>query len=375
MLVASIPSRWRAALAATLLVGLVAAVLILSGIVQPPSAPFATERVEEETPEWTLSSDQEDGIDGCDCVWRIGCPKFRWQVNFTSPRYRCGYEEMSSSLTQECLAERHRKRGRQLQLRIVGDTREAFITDYIRDRLSLPAARETCRLTRAPPSAKLFDSPEEVHCTVTPLDGADTCEMVYETPEIRLEYHFLHLLGDDVFRYVDNLRKLCEADGCRDDIFIISGGTGELLNSTLMDSFAGLRRFQNHYKRLLPLLKDLATKHKLEVVWKIHEPVTDELIADKSMVRNDLLQEYNALIMEQTMRSSVRVWTSHMIMKLHHIEECATFTDDAQVNSDPWRCEDVWVAGDKAHSEYFDTIFNKICDKLIRMPENPCCSA
>jgi len=185
-LVASIPSRWRAALAATLLVGLVAAVLILSGIVQPPSAPFATERVEEETPEWTLSSDQEDGIDGCDCVWRIGCPKFRWQVNFTSPRYRCGYEEMSSSLTQECLAERHRKRGRQLQLRIVGDTREAFITDYIRDRLSLPAARETCRLTRAPPSAKLFDSPEEVHCTVTPLDGADTCEMVYETPEIRL---------------------------------------------------------------------------------------------------------------------------------------------------------------------------------------------
>ena len=60
------------------------------------------------------------------------------------------------------------------------------------------------------------------------------------------------------------------------------------------------RRFQRHFKRLLPVLFDLVTTHRLQVVWKVHEPVTDELIADSSMVRNDLLQEYNALIMEQT---------------------------------------------------------------------------
>ena len=61
-----------------------------------------------------------------------------------------------------------------------------------------------------------------------------------------------------------------------------------------------LRRFQKQYQRLLPLLFDLVNTHRMEVVWKIHEPVTDELIPESSMVRNDLLQEYNALIMELT---------------------------------------------------------------------------
>lgn len=59
------------------------------------------------------------------------------------------------------------------------------------------------------------------------------------------------------------------------------------------------RRFQRQFEKLLPLLIQLKTSHRMEVVWKIHEPVTDELIPDESVVRNDLFQEYNALIMEQ----------------------------------------------------------------------------
>ena len=75
------------------------------------------------------------------------------------------------------------------------------------------------------------------------------------------------------------------------------------------------------------------------------------------------------------MRSPVRVWTSHMLMKLRHIEECAGFEDTSQLNSADWRCEEEWVAGDLAHREYADAIFNSVCHGVVNMPENPCCSA
>ena len=75
------------------------------------------------------------------------------------------------------------------------------------------------------------------------------------------------------------------------------------------------------------------------------------------------------------MRSPIVVWTSHMLMKLRHIEDCATFEDDTQVNSADWRCEEEWVAGDRAHREYADALFNSVCHGLVHMPDNPCCSA
>ncbi|XP_037087248.1 uncharacterized protein LOC119107803 [Pollicipes pollicipes] len=317
----------------------------------------------------------EDGLQACDCVWRIGCPRFDWQVNLTTPGHTCGFENMTSSLVDECLAGRWRQRGRPLRLRLVGHVREAYLAEYVRRRLGATPVREGCRLDSAGPAAKGVDGVPELHNVVRPLDGSETCEMVYATDVIRLEYKLLGLLGDDIFSYIGRLKRECVEEGCDGDLLIISGGVAELLNSTLMESFSGVRRFQSHFKRLLPLLNELVTLHHLKVVWKIHEPVTDELIAEDSMVRNDLLQEYNALIMEQTVRSPVRAWTSHMLMKLRHIEECAPFADDSQVNSDEWRCEDQWVAGDRCHRRYFDAIFNRLCEKMVKMPENPCCSA
>ena len=40
---------------------------------------------------------------------------------------------------------------------------------------------------------------------------------------------------------MDRLRSDCQTSGCEGDILIMSGGVGELLNSTLMDSFTGVR--------------------------------------------------------------------------------------------------------------------------------------
>lgn len=71
----------------------------------------------------------------------------------------------------------------------------------------------------------------------------------------------------------------------------------------------------------------------------------------------------------------LHVWTSHMLMKLHHIEECENALTTDHPNSENWRCEEELVAGDLAHAEYFDAIFNFVCDKQVEMPENPCCSA
>ena len=55
------------------------------------------------------------------------------------------------------------------------------------------------------------------------------------------DYKYVGILGPDVFSYVDELTKDCEKSGCEGDILIISGGIGELLNSTLLDSFTGVR--------------------------------------------------------------------------------------------------------------------------------------
>ena len=75
------------------------------------------------------------------------------------------------------------------------------------------------------------------------------------------------------------------------------------------------------------------------------------------------------------MSTPVQVWTSHMLMKLHHIEDCDKQANSTTINEDVWRCEEELVAGDNCHAEYFDAIFNKVCDKHVKMPENPCCSA
>ena len=44
-----------------------------------------------------------------------------------------------------------------------------------------------------------------------------------------------------MFCYVNHLTSECETHGCEGDILIMSGGIGELLNSTLLDSFTGVR--------------------------------------------------------------------------------------------------------------------------------------
>ena len=64
-----------------------------------------------------------------------------------------------------------------------------------------------------------------------------------------------------------------------------------------------------------------------------------------------------------------------MLTKLRHIEECSGVEDTAHLNSAEWRCEEEWVAGDRAHSEYADMVFNSVCQGVVAMPENPCCSA
>ncbi|KAF0310680.1 hypothetical protein FJT64_001878 [Amphibalanus amphitrite] len=311
----------------------------------------------------------------CDCVWRIGCPKFRWQTNFTSPIYRCGYEVMTESLVSQCLRAREASRGRAFKLHIAGHVREAFLADYLRGRLIATTDKEGCQLVKAPATPKNFDSDQVPYYTVKLPKGSDFCEMSYSRQGMTMDYRFIGQMGEDVFSYVNHLTADCAEHGCEGDILIMSGGIGELLNSTLLDSFTGVRKFQRGYERLLPMLIGLVQNYRMEVVWKIHEPVTDELIPENSMVRNDLLQEYNALIMEQTMMTPVQVWTSHMLMKLHHIEDCDRRSNSTTINEDSWRCEEEFVAGDRCHDEYFDTIFNKVCDKAIAMPENPCCSA
>lgn len=322
-------------------------------------------------------SRQHSDLDStCSCMWRISCPKFRWQVNFTSPRYKCGYEQLNSESINQCLERRHAMFRRRAVVHIAGHIREAFLFDYIRRRLTnLEQTANDCRLIKTGSEQKPASliSPEYYKLETNP--GAKSCRMAFENKDITLEFKFIQTLNDDAFSYIDSWRARCENEGCENDLLIFSAGVGELLESTLMDSFDGVRRFQKQFKHVLPQLIDLVNQHHLEVVWKIHEPVTDELIPEGSMVRNDLLQEYNALVMEQTILTPVHVWTSHMIMKLHHIESCSLFNDTAMMNSDSWRCEEEWVAGDQCHSDFFDTIFNKICDRMIEMPENPCCSA
>ncbi|XP_037070631.1 uncharacterized protein LOC119091840 [Pollicipes pollicipes] len=362
----------RAAIAVVLAACLLLGVLIATGVLTSPFRRSHVRRVQV----WLRGSQATEGNEACSCVWRIGCPKFSWQTNFTSPAFRCGYQPMLEGLVTECLAERRSERGRDLRLHVAGHVREAFLVDYMRQRLWTTVERQTCRLTRPAVGPKPLDGNGSLeYSQVRPEDGGESCEAVHVRPGLRLDYRYVDVLGPDTLGYVDHLMTECEAEGCEGDILIFSGGVGELLNSTLLDSFTGVRRFQRQYKRLLPMFIDLVSIHKMEVVVKIHEPVTDELIPDNSMVRNDLLQEYNALIMEQTMSTPVEVWTSHMIMKLHHIEECDLQANSTTPNEDRWRCEEELVAGDQCHDEYFDTIFNKVCETYIKMPLNPCCSA
>lgn len=52
---------------------------------------------------------------------------------------------------------------------------------------------------------------------------------------------YFGLLGPEVFQYVEALSHQCDTEGCAGDLLIVSGGVGELLNSTLIDSFRGVR--------------------------------------------------------------------------------------------------------------------------------------
>lgn len=368
-------SHVRTALVILVVACALLSLLVITGVV---TSPFNRSHVQRariyflgaDEPAASLELDES-----CDCMWQIGCPKFRWQTNFTSPIYRCGYEIMTESLVGQCLAQRQVARGREMKLHVVGHMREAFLVDYLRQRLSATTDKQNCGLFKAPVAPKDLNSEDVIFYGVDMPKDSDTCEGSYSRPGIKLNFKYVELLGPDVFSYVDRLTTECQTSGCEGDILIMSGGMGELLNSTLLDSFTGVRKFQRQYERLLPMLIDLVKNHRLEVVWKIHEPVTDELIPENSMVRNDLLQEYNALIMEQTMSTPIQVWTSHMLMKLHHIEDCDSQAKSATINEDAWRCEEELVPGDKCHAEYFDAIFNKVCDKHVKMPENPCCSA
>ncbi|KAF0288311.1 hypothetical protein FJT64_013298 [Amphibalanus amphitrite] len=405
MFIAPVYGRWRCAVGAAVTVCLVVTALLVSGVIV---LPFKTNH-ETEPSQWIAEDLTSQPQPGCDCVWRVGCVQYRWQVNLTDAWHGCGIEQLSD----------RRQRGRSLRLRVVGHVREAFFADYLRQRLGASPVQEGCRLVSTGPGEKVLGKEEDNQ--VVAKDGGQTCVNVYQTNDIRLEYKLLGLMSEDIFNYVGHLKQECETQGCEADLLIISGGASELLNSTFLESFEGVRRFQRHFKRLLPLLFELVTGHGMQVVWKVHEPVTDELIADTSMVRNDLLQEYNALIMEQTVsithsswnrreyndllqeynalimeqtreyndllqeynalimeqtiRSPLRVWTSHMLMKLRHIEDCAGLQDTDQLNSADWRCEEEWVAGDRAHREYADALFNSVCHNVVRMPENPCCSA
>ncbi|XP_043247307.1 uncharacterized protein LOC122394482 [Amphibalanus amphitrite] len=369
MFVAPVYGRWRCAVGAAVTICLVVIALLVSGVVV---LPFKTNH-ETDPSQWMAEELSPQPQPGCDCVWRVGCVQYRWQVNLTDAWHGCGIEQLSDSTLSQCLSLRRRQRGRSLRLRVVGHVREAFFADYLRQRLGAAAVQEGCRLVSNGPGEKVVG--KEEYDQVVAKDGGQTCVNVYQTDDIRLEYKLLGLMSEDIFNYVGHLKQECETHGCEADLLIISGGASELLNSTFLESFEGVRRFQRHFKRLLPLLFELVTSHRLQVVWKVHEPVTDELIADTSMVRNDLLQEYNALIMEQTIRSPLRVWTSHMLMKLRHIEDCAGLADTDQLNSADWRCEEEWVAGDRAHREYADALFNSVCHNVVAMPENPCCSA
>jgi len=352
-------------------------ILVLTGEVTSPFGRRHVHHVRVWLRGSAIAASPEDQDQECGCLWNIGCPDFPWQTNFTSPKFRCGFEPMTENLLTECLAERNVWHGRPVRVHVAGHVREAYLVDYMRRRLGAEAEEETCRLVDAAPGRKNISQETVEYDRVEAKDGGETCRMVYKRDGLTLEYKLLGLLGPDIFEYVERLVSQCREEGCAEDLLIMSGGVAEQLNSTILDSFTGVRRFQRHYRRLLPMLIHLVTEHNMQVVWKIHEPVTDEFIPEYSMVRNDLLQEYNALIMEQTMTTPVEVWTSHMMMKLHHIEECESQIKHNEIEhiSDPlWRCEEEWVAGDSLHAEYFDTIFNRVCDKMVSMPKNPCCS-
>ena len=48
-------------------------------------------------------------------------------------------------------------------------------------------------------------------------------------------------MSEDIFSYVARLKRQCETQGCEADLLIMSGGVGELLNSTFLESFEGVR--------------------------------------------------------------------------------------------------------------------------------------
>ena len=65
--------------------------------------------------------------------------------------------------------------------------------------------------------------------------------MPAKTTVHRQEYKLLALMSEDIFSYVGRLRQECERHGCEADLLILSGGASELLNSTFLESFQGVR--------------------------------------------------------------------------------------------------------------------------------------
>ena len=66
----------------------------------------------------------------------------------------------------------------------MGHVREAFLADFLRQRLGAAPVQEDCKLVSTGPEGKIGD--QEEYDQVVPRDGGQTCTNVYQTDDVRL---------------------------------------------------------------------------------------------------------------------------------------------------------------------------------------------
>ena len=86
----------------------------------------------------------------------------------------------------QCLTERKAARGRELRLHVAGHVREAFLVDYLRQRLVANTDEQGCQLVKTPAAPKNFDVDNVPYYAVKVPKGSESCEASYSRAGIKL---------------------------------------------------------------------------------------------------------------------------------------------------------------------------------------------